>query len=240
LTIIILPVSMAQESLVGQGLLIVEASRSHSNTLHSVGPLSTADEPDVETSNYTMPYGNLSDPTVSIYLLYNFSSTTPVTGSQSVFHISAGLLVLQVLDSSASSIFPLPFPILFWVIFFFFFIPTTRSVFASLICYLPCVIHNMLSSILSRILCATRIFSNYLVFYFQYVECSCRSCTKINFLVLNRCFKSVTHSPDFTTVASYFFTVFKISGILHLYILIVSLYELPKGGHIQSFPHKVS
>ena len=41
---------MAQQSPVGQGLLIVEASRSHSGTPHSVGHLWTNDQPDAETS----------------------------------------------------------------------------------------------------------------------------------------------------------------------------------------------
>jgi hypothetical protein len=36
--------------LVGQGLLIIEASRSHSDTPHSVGLLWTSDQPDAETS----------------------------------------------------------------------------------------------------------------------------------------------------------------------------------------------
>ena len=36
--------------LVGQGLLIVEDSWSHSDTLHSVGLLWTSDQPDAETS----------------------------------------------------------------------------------------------------------------------------------------------------------------------------------------------
>jgi len=34
----------------GQGLLIVEDSRSHSDTLQSVGLLSTNDQPEAETS----------------------------------------------------------------------------------------------------------------------------------------------------------------------------------------------
>ena len=39
---------MAQRLLEGQGLLII--TRSHSDTPHSVGILSTSDQPDVETS----------------------------------------------------------------------------------------------------------------------------------------------------------------------------------------------
>jgi hypothetical protein len=42
--------SMAQQPLVGQGLLIIEASRSHSDTLHSVELLWTSDRPVAETS----------------------------------------------------------------------------------------------------------------------------------------------------------------------------------------------
>jgi hypothetical protein len=41
---------MARQPLVGQGLLIIEASRSHSDTPHSVGLLWTSDQPDAETS----------------------------------------------------------------------------------------------------------------------------------------------------------------------------------------------
>jgi hypothetical protein len=41
---------MAQQPLVGQGLLIIEASRSHSDTPHSVGLLWTSDQSVAETS----------------------------------------------------------------------------------------------------------------------------------------------------------------------------------------------
>jgi hypothetical protein len=41
---------MAQQPLVCQGLLIMQASRSHSDTPHSVGPLWTSDQPDAEMS----------------------------------------------------------------------------------------------------------------------------------------------------------------------------------------------
>jgi hypothetical protein len=41
---------MAQQPLVGQDLLIMEASRSHSDTPQSVGLLWNSDEPDAETS----------------------------------------------------------------------------------------------------------------------------------------------------------------------------------------------
>ena len=39
---------MAQRPLVGQGLLIIESSRSHSDTPPSVGLLWTSDQPDVK------------------------------------------------------------------------------------------------------------------------------------------------------------------------------------------------
>jgi len=42
---------MAQHPLVGQGLLIIEPSRSHSDTPQSVGLLWTSDQPDAETSS---------------------------------------------------------------------------------------------------------------------------------------------------------------------------------------------
>jgi hypothetical protein len=41
---------VAEQPPVGQGLLTVEASRSHSDTPHSVGILWTSDKPDAETS----------------------------------------------------------------------------------------------------------------------------------------------------------------------------------------------
>ena len=41
---------MAQDPLVGQGLLIIEASQSHSDTPHSVGLFWTSDQPDAEAS----------------------------------------------------------------------------------------------------------------------------------------------------------------------------------------------
>jgi hypothetical protein len=44
--------SMVQQPPVGQGLLIIEASRSHSDTLHSVGLLWTSDQPGAETSTW--------------------------------------------------------------------------------------------------------------------------------------------------------------------------------------------
>jgi hypothetical protein len=44
--------STTQQRLVGQGLLITEASRSHSDTPHSVGLLWTSDQHDAETSTW--------------------------------------------------------------------------------------------------------------------------------------------------------------------------------------------
>jgi hypothetical protein len=41
---------MSQQPPVGQGLLIIEASRSHSDIQQSVGLLWTSDQPDAETS----------------------------------------------------------------------------------------------------------------------------------------------------------------------------------------------
>jgi hypothetical protein len=41
---------MARQPTVGQGLLVVEASRSHSNTPHSAGLFWTSHSPDAETS----------------------------------------------------------------------------------------------------------------------------------------------------------------------------------------------
>jgi len=55
LTIYIITVffSMVQQSLFGQGLLLVEASRSHSDTPHSIGFLWMSDQPDELTSTCT-------------------------------------------------------------------------------------------------------------------------------------------------------------------------------------------
>jgi len=39
---------MAQQSLVGYGLLVIAASRSPSDTLHAVGLLWTSDQPDAD------------------------------------------------------------------------------------------------------------------------------------------------------------------------------------------------
>jgi len=45
---------MAQQAIVGQGLLILEVSRSHLDTLHSIGLLWTSDQLDAETSTVTI------------------------------------------------------------------------------------------------------------------------------------------------------------------------------------------
>jgi hypothetical protein len=44
------PPPMVQQHVVGQGFLIIEASRYHTDTPHSVGLLSINDQPDAETS----------------------------------------------------------------------------------------------------------------------------------------------------------------------------------------------
>jgi len=41
---------MVQQPLLDQGLLIIEASRSHSDTQHSVGLIRTSDQPKAQTS----------------------------------------------------------------------------------------------------------------------------------------------------------------------------------------------
>jgi hypothetical protein len=47
---IIIEFFMALHSLVGQSLLIIEASRSHPETPHAVGLLWTSDQPGAQTS----------------------------------------------------------------------------------------------------------------------------------------------------------------------------------------------
>jgi hypothetical protein len=47
---------MAQQPLVGQGFLIIAASRSHSNTPHPAGLFWTSDQPDTITQNRQIPY----------------------------------------------------------------------------------------------------------------------------------------------------------------------------------------
>jgi len=43
---------MGQQPLVGQGPLIIDGSRLHSDTAHSVGFLRKSDQPDAETSTW--------------------------------------------------------------------------------------------------------------------------------------------------------------------------------------------
>jgi hypothetical protein len=49
----IFPSPMAQQPLMGQVLLIIEASQSHSDTPYSVGLHWTSDQPDAETTHNT-------------------------------------------------------------------------------------------------------------------------------------------------------------------------------------------
>ena len=48
--VIIIIISTAQQPVMGQGVLIMEVSRSHSDTPQSVGLLWMSDQPDTETS----------------------------------------------------------------------------------------------------------------------------------------------------------------------------------------------
>jgi hypothetical protein len=50
---------MARQPLGGLGRHIFEASRSHTDTSHSVGPLWTSDQPDAENSQYRRLYVRL-------------------------------------------------------------------------------------------------------------------------------------------------------------------------------------
>lgn len=89
----------------------------------------------------------LWNPITSIY--YQFSSVTPVIGSQTLLAIAAGLQRLQVINSSASSLFALPFSTSFrdflhlFLFFFFVLLPATRSILAYAISYRPRVIHAL-------------------------------------------------------------------------------------------------
>ena len=56
---------MSRQPLSGQGLLIIEATLSHSNTPQSVGLLCTSDQPDGETSTCLTQHSqerNIHDP----------------------------------------------------------------------------------------------------------------------------------------------------------------------------------
>ena len=46
------PPPMVRQLLVGQGLLLIEASQSHSDTPHSIGLLWTRDQPDAKTATW--------------------------------------------------------------------------------------------------------------------------------------------------------------------------------------------
>jgi len=52
---------MAQQPLVGQTLLIINASLSDSDTPHSVGILRTSDQPDAENSTWHTQYTQQKD-----------------------------------------------------------------------------------------------------------------------------------------------------------------------------------
>jgi hypothetical protein len=52
---------IAQQPLVGQGLLIIEASRSHSDTQHSVGLLWTSDQPDARPTPDNTQHSQATD-----------------------------------------------------------------------------------------------------------------------------------------------------------------------------------
>jgi len=58
---------MTQQPLADQGLLVVEASGSYSDTPHSVGLLWTSDQPYTETS--TWQHSSLSLPVLRLYRL---------------------------------------------------------------------------------------------------------------------------------------------------------------------------
>ena len=55
---------MARQPLVGQGLLTVEASRSHSDIPHSVGLLWTSDQPDAQHSQDRHPCNRRDSPAI--------------------------------------------------------------------------------------------------------------------------------------------------------------------------------
>jgi len=67
---------MVQQPLAGQGLHIIEDSRSHSDTPHSVGLLYTSDQPDAGTSTWQ-----------HTTLKRDKTSTVPV-GSEPKIHVS--------------------------------------------------------------------------------------------------------------------------------------------------------
>jgi len=97
---------------------------------------------------------------------YSFPLLHKLTGCQLFFFMFTILLHLLVLDSSASSLFPLPFPTSLCVFLYSLFLLVTRLTFTQASCYLPCEIHlptvfTCCLYILSRIICVTLIFYNY-------------------------------------------------------------------------------
>ena len=97
---------------------------------------------------------------------YSFPLLHKLTGSQLLFFMFTILLHLWVLDSSASLLFPLPFPTSLCVFLYFLLLLVTRLTFAQAVCYFPCELHihtifTCCLYILSRIICVTLIFYNY-------------------------------------------------------------------------------
>ena len=69
----------------GQGLLIVEASRSHSDTPHSVGLPWTSDQPDVETST------SQHSQQTAIYAPAGFEPAIPASEQPQIHALDVGL-----------------------------------------------------------------------------------------------------------------------------------------------------
>ena len=68
---------MAQQPLVGQGLPIIKASRSHSDTPHLVGLLWTSDKPDTET--YPSRHTHTHSQETNIYAPAVFEAEIPAS-----------------------------------------------------------------------------------------------------------------------------------------------------------------
>ena len=77
----------------------------------------------------------------SISLTIQFSIVPLITGSPLLFAIIASLLCHQMLNSSASSLSPLPSPTLLQATLLIIFLLLTMLLFAYDICYPPCVLH---------------------------------------------------------------------------------------------------
>jgi hypothetical protein len=90
---------MAQASLVGQRLLIIETSRSHSDTTHSVGLFWTSDQPDAKDFYLT------TDNT------HNRQTSVPPAGFETAIPVSQQLQT-HTLDSATTGMGP-PF-VCFW------------------------------------------------------------------------------------------------------------------------------